>query len=187
MFKNKILTLSILLVISMVTFAQDGKNQLDLSLFPYYNLAVLQTCDGGGGLDNSPGFRFGLQYNFKLSENKWFNTGILVSTSTHTYTGAVIDPAEPVLKKEQSAVIIQFPLRLKYELNSKIYLKPGFTIDIQTQKDSDWYGSLQNGIGLSLAAGYIIDLQKNWHLGIEPEMSFLSMIQLPLGKRDNCH
>jgi hypothetical protein len=187
LFKNKILYICIFLIISLATFSQERKNQLDISVFPYYNFVVLQTCDGGGGLDDGPGYRIGLQYSYKIHENKWLNTGLLVSQSTLTYYSGADELGNPGYYSDQTALIIQVPIRMKFELNENVYLKPGFTIDIQVQKDSKWNGSLQNGIGISLVGGYEFDLQKNWHLSLEPEISYLSMIQLPLGKRDNCH
>lgn len=182
-----LLLLNLLLLVYVSTYSQEGNHQLDISVFPYYNFVVLQTCAGGGGIDNAPGFRYGIQYSYKYGKSTWINTGFLISQSNHIFTSAVADPMEPIEKIDQTAFIMQIPLRFRIDFNPHFYIKPGVSIDMQFENIKAWNGSLQSGIGFSMLAGYDINLQKNWHLSIEPEMSYFSMIQLPLGQRDNCH
>ena len=184
---RQIVFIIVLILLGISVFSQENEHHFDASVYFFNNNIVPQKCEGGGSIEDANGLRVGIQYNYRFGKSKWFNTGLLILRSSHITYGGIIHPDIPQTKEEQAALIFQIPVRLRFDLNKRFYLKSGFTVDIQPKNGSNWTESSQTGIGLSIAAGVDFKIQEKLHIALEPEFGYLSMIQLPLQRKVNCH
>ena len=149
----------------------NEKNQVDLSCYLFKNKVFRsKKMEGTGVITNGEGIRFGLQYSRLIKNKIWINTGLGFLRARNVYHGAVSNPHEPQFIKTIESYIIQIPIRIRYDMLNWLYLKSGFTIDIQTNNKEGVYLDNQSGIGFTLICGFALKITKSLLFIIEPEV-----------------
>jgi hypothetical protein len=161
-----------------VTFSQtDSKNQIDLSGYLFVNNVFrFSEIEGAGHVDNGEGLRFGINYNRKILDKLWINSGLNYMRATNVYHGSIIGPMEPKIIQSQISELIQIPMRIRCDIRKWFYIKTGLTFDSQFNNKDGKYVDNQTGIGFSLLGGIDLSIFNLIHFDIEPEFGITSLI-----------
>jgi len=174
----KILKLTfVLCFLSSTSFSQlDTKNQIDivskyLQNYVYWSYEI----EGGGSIDIGNGFCLGINYNRKVAERLWINTGINYLKTLNDYNPPYTGIPAPTVKKMETE-LLRIPVKIRLDLLKLLYLKTGLTVDSEISSKNESNISNQSGIGYSLALGLDLKISELIYFNIEPELSFTSLI-----------
>jgi len=184
----KTLRLTMLLCLfSLFGFSQTEvqKNQIDLvGNYSTNEVFRFSELDGAGSVENGNNFTIGINYNRKISEKIWVNTGVNYFKSLNNFnpapTGAPI-----VVIKDMKTELIRIPIKLRIDLVKWFYIKTGFSLDTELSNSTVNYIDNQSGLAYSLACGINLNLTKQVYLNIEPEWNLLSIV--PFNSNEHQH
>lgn len=145
---KKLLAISVLLLSFTVGFAQEGKQEVSVSVAG--GLSTLSYETNLGKRDNKLGGSFSVGYTYFFIENLGLNTGLELSLYNadmkmdkfNNVIQGLVDPSDSELydfhtafsnyKEKQSATYINIPLMLQYQSDetSKFYAKAGVKLGI---------------------------------------------------------
>ena len=167
----------VLCFLSSASFSQlDTKNQIDIvGNYLQNNVYRFSEIDGAGSADNGNGFCLGINYNRKVAEKLWVNSGINYLKTSNDYHFAIIDENPPPQVNVESE-LWRIPIKIRYDILKWFYLKTGLIVDYQFNNQSGKYIDNQSGIGYSLSAGINLNLSELIYFNIEPELGFTSLI-----------
>jgi len=167
----------LLCLFSLFGFSQTEtqKNQIDV-IGNYSSTEVFRFTEllGAGSIDNGNSFSLGINYNRKISEKIWFNTGVNYFKSLNDLHPA--PTGEPiVITKDIKTELIRIPAKVRFDLLKWFYIKTGFSLDTELNSSGSYIDN-QSGLAYSLACGINLNLNKQIYFNIEPEWNLLSIV-----------
>lgn len=167
-----------LLTLALNAVSQDSKDQqIDAFGMVFINdVFRFQSVDGAGHVDNGEGYSLGLEYSKRITGKIWINFGFSYLKVSNLYHEAIINPMEPQGTYKQQTKLLQFPLRIRYDILKWLNMKSGLTIDQQLNHKEGRCIDNQSGIGFSLVGGVNLISNDAFILNLEPQLGLTSLI-----------
>ncbi|MBA7544034.1 hypothetical protein ES705_36380 [subsurface metagenome] len=169
---KRLIIILVIALLGLVSYPQNGKrNQIDISGSIFFNSVFhFSESNGEESVENGEGYRFGLQYSRLITNKIWINVGVSNLRMSNIYHGVI------TVIQWQDSKIIQIPVRIRYDLIKWLYVKSGFSFDIQTNNKEGLHVDNQSGIGFSLIGGLDLKLSESIRFSVEPELGITSLI-----------
>lgn len=171
-----------LFIVTIYTFINsyaqiDFKNQIAIQTGVIYNSigGFPFNAKKDIGYSNSINLIYGFQYNKKMTEKIWINSGLTFASLNYQLLSQK-DMLFIHIENKINTKLIQLPLRVLFVFSKWTYLKAGPIIDFQLNKKSNTNIDNQTGLGFNLAFGFNYKISKNVFFNFEPDFSLTSLL-----------